>query len=76
MKKLVELFKKLNYIFDREQKIKIAFLMVLILLTTFMELLGVAAIMPFVNVVMSPDTIERTWYLKWLYEKLHFTNVN
>ena len=76
MKKLVELFKKLNYIFDREQKIKIVFLMILILLTTFMELLGVAAIMPFVNVVMSPDTIERTWYLKWLYEKFHFTNVN
>lgn len=76
MKKIIELVKKLNYIFDKEQKIKFALLMILVILTTFMELLGVAAIMPFVNVVMSPDSIEKTWYLKWLYENLHFTNVN
>ena len=68
--------KKFNYIFDREQKIKFVILLFLIAGTTVLELLGVSAVLPFVNVVMNPDTIERTWYLKVLYDGFGFNNVN
>lgn len=76
MRKIGQLLKKLNYIFDREQKKKLFLLMILMLITTFIELLGVVAVMPFISVAMSPDTIQKTWYLKLLYEYFHFENVN
>lgn len=46
-----------------------------ILLTTILELVGVVAIMPFVNVVMDPIAIEKTWYLQWLFTFLGLNDV-
>lgn len=76
MKRIRNFTKKFNYIFDREQKLKFVILLFLIGGTTVLELLGVSAVLPFVNVVMNPDSIERTWYLKALYDRLDFSNVN
>lgn len=76
MKRIRSFIRKFNYIFDREQKIKFVVLLFLIAGTTVLELLGVSAVLPFVNVVMNPDTIERTWYLKALYDGLGFSNAN
>lgn len=76
MKRISDFFKKFNYIFDRGQKIKFVLLLFLIAGTTLFELLGVAAIMPFVEVIMSPDSIQNTPYLNWLYVKLNIQNTN
>lgn len=73
MRKIVT---ELRYIFDRKQKIGMLLLLVAIGIGTFLELAGVTAIMPFINVVMNPVSIQKTWYLKWLYEKVGFNNVN
>lgn len=76
MKKIEVFFSKVNYIFDKKEKIQLILLLFAILLTTILELAGVVAIMPFVNVVMDPIAIEKTWYLKWLYNFLGLKNVN
>lgn len=76
MKKVKEFFSKINYIFDRKEKIQLIMLLFAILLTTILELAGVVAIMPFVNVVMDPRMIEKTWYLQWLYTFLELEDVN
>ena len=76
MKKIKVFFSKVNYIFDKKEKIQLILLLFAILLTTILELAGVVAIMPFVNVVMDPIAIEKTWYLKWLYNFLGLKNVN
>lgn len=55
--------KKLNYIFSNKDRIHIAVLMLLVVIGSFLELLGVAVFQPFVNVIMSPEVIDTT---KWL----------
>lgn len=62
------MYKKLNYIFSGKDRIKIALLMVMIIIASFFELLGVAIFQPFVNVIMQPETIQTTPLLRWLYE--------
>lgn len=76
MKRVKNFWKKFNFIFEKQDKIKIILLLFGILLTTGLELMGVVAIMPFVNVVMDPSVIERTSYLKWLYDFLQLDSVN
>lgn len=73
MKKVIN---ELRYIFDRKQKMGLLLLLLAIGVGTFLELAGVTAIMPFINVVMNPDSIQKTWYLKWVYDKFNFKNVN
>ena len=76
MKKIKEFLSKINYIFDRGEKFKLVLLLFAIAFTTILELVGVVAIMPFINVVMDPGTIEKTPYLKIVYDILGFDNVN
>ena len=76
MKRIKSFWEKLNFIFDRQEKVKLVLLLFGILLTTVLELMGVVAIMPFVNVVMDPTVIERKAYLKWLYDFLHLSSTN
>jgi len=76
MKKLRVLLSHINYIFTKDQKIKFCLLLLVIIFTTFLELLGVTAIMPLVNVMMSPEVITRTDYLNWLYVHMRFSNAN
>ena len=63
---------KLGYIFDRRDKWKIAMLLVAVVVGSFLELLGVTIFMPFINIIEKPSTIQRTWYLKWVYDLFHF----
>ena len=76
MEKIKSFFEKINFIFEKKEKVKLVLLLVGILLTTILELVGVVAIMPFINVVMEPAVIERTFYLKWLYDFLNLNSIN
>ena len=66
--------KEFRYIFNRKQKIGLLLLLIAIGIGTFLELAGVTAIMPFINVVMDPSSIQKQWYLKLLYDSLGFQN--
>ena len=68
------MIKQFRFIFNRKQKVGLFLLLIAIIIGTFLELAGVTAIMPFIDVVMNPETIERKWYLKIPYEKLNFQN--
>lgn len=63
-----ETLKKLRYIFDRHQKKGLLLLLVAISIGTMLELLGVTAIMPFIDVVMNPEYIHRKEYLSTIYD--------
>ncbi len=73
MKRMKSLVGQINYIFTKDQKFKFLLLLVLIVFTTFLELLGVTAIMPLIDVMTVPESIETTWYLYWLYTNLQFS---
>lgn len=72
----MNLIKKIGYIFSHRQKVRLFILFVIILIGTGLELLGVTAILPFVNVITNSETIFKTTYLHELYTMLPITDTN
>ena len=56
------MLKKLNYILDSRQKWQLLLLLVAFVIGSFLELLGVSAILPLVNVIMDADILESGLY--------------
>ena len=52
MKAILDVIKKLRTIYDKKQQIKFLFLFCLIVISGFLELVGISLILPFINVVM------------------------
>lgn len=72
MKKIKKFFVQLSFIFDRKQIIQLILLLLLIILTTFVELLGVTAIMPLIEVMINPMSVQTTPYLQAIYSFFAF----
>ena len=53
------MWKQLNYIFSRSDKVKVCILLVAVILGSFMELLGISLFSPFVEVITTPSIIEQ-----------------
>ena len=70
-----DMLTKLGYIFDKRDKWKIAMLLVAVVIGSFLELLGVTIFMPFINIIQEPETVRKTWYLRWAYEMFQFQSV-
>ena len=70
------ILKKLNYILNRKQKIQLFFLFIIIAVGTFLELLGVTSVLPFIDVVMEPKIIETDETYRFFYEMLKLSNPN
>ena len=66
---------KLAYIFSRGEKIKLFFLMIVIVIGSFLELMGVAIFTPFINIIMEADAIRENRILNFFYETLRFQSV-
>jgi len=62
------MYKKLMYIFSKSDKRKVVLLLIMMIIGSFMEMLGVAAFQPFVNVIMDPSLIGETWWLSAINE--------
>ena len=62
------MYKKLSYIFSKRDKYKIALLLCIMVAGSFLELLGVAVFQPFVNIIMTPDSIQENPYLARIYQ--------
>lgn len=58
---------QLNYLLDRKQKRESIRVFVCMILESALELLGVSAIYPFLQMMLIPDEIKEKWYVKWLY---------
>ena len=72
----METFRKIRFIFTRNQKIKIVVISIMICIGALFELLGVTAILPFVNVAINPDSVNEKWYLRDLYSVLKLESPN
>ena len=70
------MLKKINYVLDRKQKINLGILLVLILIGAFVELLGVSAVMPLINVAMEPERIGEKWYFVLICKYTGLTDAN
>lgn len=70
----VGLFTKLGYIFDKRDKWKIGVLLAAVVIGSFLELLGVTIFMPYIEIISDPSTIQKTWYLKRIYDLFGFSS--
>lgn len=73
---LVEIIKQLNYILNRSQKKRAFLLLIVILLSAGFELLGVTAILPFVEAAVSPDKMLQNKYIIKIAPILGITNAS
>lgn len=66
------MFRKVNYILDKKQKAKLVLMLFIIFGGAFVELMGVSAILPLIDVAVNPETINETWYLRDIKEFMGF----
>ena len=67
--------KKIEYIFSSHDKKMIIVLMILTVIGSVLELLGVTIFLPFVNIIMYPDYVKNNEILNWFYVKGGFSTV-
>lgn len=58
---------QLNYLLDRKQKKESIWVFVCMIFESGLELLGVSAIYPFLQMMLNPAGMKGKWYVKWLY---------
>lgn len=70
----MSVIKKLNYIFNRKQKLQIVWLFIVISIGSALELLGVSIILPVIDAIMAPDKILEDSTYRAIYELFHMTS--
>jgi len=71
---MLELIKKIKPLFSPEERRRLYWLFVPILMMAFIQVLGVASIMPFIAVLASPSMIETNRWLRWAYDAFNFSS--
>ena len=72
----LESFKKIMYVFNSKQKRTMSVLVIEIIIGALFELMGVAAVLPFVTVAMKPETVHEQEYLNYFYNLFGFHKEN
>ena len=67
-------FKKLWFLLSKEERSETSVLLVMILIMSLLDVLGVASILPFITVLGSPELVETIPILSWTYNYFGFTN--
>ena len=71
----MDIFKKLNYILDKKQKINICFLGIMIFIGGMLETLSISAMLPVVWVIIDADTAKQNKYFIKAMEFIHIQNI-
>lgn len=69
------MLKQLGYIFAIKDKMKIFLLLIMVVIGSFLELMGVTIFMPLIEIIMDPATIEETPLLKTMYDWMNYDSV-
>lgn len=69
------MIKKLKYIFEIKEKRKLFWIFFIMVLGSFVELLGVSAFLPFVQILMDTSTIETNKWLNYVYIGFGFGSI-
>ena len=67
-KSLGRIINQINYILDRKQKKESIAVFFCMILNSCLELLGISAIYPFLQIMLNPTKMQEKWYIKWLYD--------
>ncbi|HOO70789.1 MAG TPA: ABC transporter ATP-binding protein [Spirochaetota bacterium] len=67
---------KIFYLLSKKEKRKLVFLIFALIICSFIGVIGIASIMPFLSVLSKPDIIKSNEILSWIYSTLGFTSIN
>lgn len=59
--------KKVMFFLSPAEKLRLVLLFLLIIISGFFDVLGVASIMPFISILSNPEIIETNKHMKWAY---------
>lgn len=65
---MISIYKKLRSLLDEKERRRAGWLFLLMLATAFVEVFGVASVMPFVAVLANPQVVETNRYLAQAYQ--------
>lgn len=66
-KALHRIIGQLGYVLDKNQKRGCIVIILCMILSSAVELLGVSAIYPFLQMMLTPTEIKDKWYVRWIY---------
>lgn len=72
----MDIFKKLNYILDKRQKINIVVLAVMIFIGGILETLSISAMLPVVWVIIDAESVQQNKYCQWAMNFLHLQDMH
>lgn len=67
---------RIQYLLSKQQKRSCIVIIIMIIVGSFLETLGVSAILPFIDAILSPETLTQKWYIKPFIQFLHLDNTN
>ena len=72
LKTLGSMFYKLKYVMTAKQRRQTVGIFFMIVIGAFFEMLGVSAVLPFIQSIMQPESLMDKWYIKIIITMLHF----
>lgn len=72
----MDIIKKMGYIFQKKQRIGLAFLLIGLFIGAALELMGVSLIMPLISLISEPEIIETNPIMNYLYHLFSMHSVN
>lgn len=73
---MITSLKKLWDLFNKRERLQIFGLLIAILAMALAQVVGVASVMPFMDLVMNPEMIEESRVLNTLYNYFNFESIN
>jgi len=70
----IKTLQKLLNLFTSQEKGKFKWLLLAILVMGFLEVVGIASILPFMQLMSEPEAIEKSSFLSWMYEYFGYTS--
>ncbi len=64
----MQTFKKLLFLLSNHEKKRAGLLVIMILILAFLDMIGVASIMPFIAVLTNPSLVETNLFLNYMYK--------
>ena len=64
----MQTFKKLLFLLSNHEKKRAGLLVIMILILAFLDMVGVASIMPFIAVLTNPSLVETNYFLKYMFQ--------
>lgn len=70
LRKIKDVYQKINFILSSEQKRYAVLVLIMGLIAALLELLGVAVILPILDMLLDTETLENKWFIKPFIEPL------